>query len=183
MKSYLITSKEYYSDTPKFFTKKLQQSLDRHNPDFVLYRDKENKNYHILAKVFVDICHDFETVKPFLHQDYNLAKELNANGVHLTSHQFDDIKSAKKLGLEVIISTHTLDEVKLAKNLGADYVTFSPVFYSPKKGKPKGLDELKKAVEVGIKVFALGGIVTQKEVKKLYEANPYGFASIRYFYS
>ncbi len=182
MKKYLITSQEYYSDAPSFFRAKLNEVFKNHNPNFALYRDKENPNYKKLAKDFIEVCNHFKNIKPFLHQDYNLAKKLNAHGVHLTSNQFSCIKNAKNVDLEVIISTHTLDEVKKAKSLGADYVTFSPIFYSPNKGEPKGLDELKKAIEIGIKVFALGGIITEDEVKKLEEVKPYGFASIRYFY-
>ena len=151
-------------------------------PDFALYRDKKNENYAIEAQNFVQMCKPLKQLKVFLHQDYHLADELGANGVHLTSQQFDDIPKAKELGLEVIISTHTHDEVYMAEAMGADYVTYSPIFATPDKGEPKGIEVLKEIVSMtDIKIFALGGIVSEKEVKKIEQTNAYGLASIRYF--
>ncbi|WP_434581448.1 thiamine phosphate synthase [Sulfurimonas sp. NW15] len=170
MKKYLITS------APSYF------QLRKYMPDFALYRDKKNENYAIEAQNFVQMCKPLHELKVFLHQDYNLAKELGADGVHLTSQQFDDIAKAKELGLEVIISTHTHDEVHVAEAIGADYVTYSPVFSSPDKGEPKGVQDLQSiAGMTDVKIFALGGIVTQEQIDAISETKVYGFASIRYF--
>jgi len=170
IKKYLITA------TPSCF------QLRKHMPDFALYRDKENENYATEAQNFVQMCKPLKELKVFLHQDYELAAKLGANGVHLTSQQFDDIPKAKVLGLEVIISTHTHDEVHIAEAMGADYVTYSPIFTSPGKGEPKGVQDLQTIVsQTDIGIFALGGIVTQEEVGQIQESGAYGFASIRYF--
>ena len=170
MKKYLITA------TPSYL------QLRKHMPDFALYRDKENKNYARDAQNFVQMCKPLKTLKVFLHQDYRLAKELDADGVHLTSQQFGDIIQAKALGLDVIISTHTHDEVERAKSMGADYVTYSPIFATPNKGEPKGISALEEIVNMtDIKIFALGGIVSQQEVDAVAKTGVYGFASIRYF--
>ncbi len=59
-------------------------------------------------------------------QDYRLANQLNANGVHLTSMQFNQIADAKRVGLFVTISTHSIKEIERAPRLGADAVTFKP---------------------------------------------------------
>ena len=183
MKKYLITSRQYYSDTPAVFRKILHETFKKHLPDFALYRDKYNPAYKLQAEHFVETCRQFEGIKPFLHQDAKLAHSLGADGVHLTSKQFDEIKKAKELGLEVCISTHTIDELKMAKELCADYATFSPIFETPGKGEAKGVEALKEAVEsVELKIFALGGIVSDEHIEKLKGINPYGFASIRYFY-
>lgn len=104
-------------------------------------------------------------------------------GVHLNSAQFDKIKEARKKNLFTIISAHTFEEIKKAQNFGADAVTFSPVFFSPNKGNPLGVEKLKEAINIfpHIKIFALGGIVSDKEVFQIKESRAYGFASIRYF--
>ena len=183
MKSYLITSRQYYTDTPAVFRSILHERLAVHHPDFVLYRDKFDPNYALMAEYAVQTCRAFEGIKAFVHQDYKLAKALGADGVHLTSKQFDLIKKAKNADLEVIVSTHSIEELHMVRELCADYATFSPVFASPGKGEPKGVDALAQAVkEVDLKIFALGGIVTPEDVKKIEPAHPYGFASIRYFY-
>ena len=183
MKSYLITSRQYYSDTPAVFRSILHERLAMHHPDFVLYRDKFDPNYALMAEYAVQTCRAFEGIKAFVHQDYKLAKALGADGVHLTSKQFKKKKKAKESGLEVVISTHSIEELHMAAELCADYATFSPIFATPGKGEPKGVEALAKAVEeANIKIFALGGIVTPEDVQKIKSAKPYGFASIRYFY-
>jgi len=182
LKKYLITSREFYTDTPAVFRSVLQEQLQKHFPDFVLYRDKQNPHYATQADHFLDVCKNFQGLKAFLHQDYLLAKKLGASGVHLTSSQFDDIPKAKELGLEVIISTHTYEEVHIAEAMGADYVTYSPVFTTPGKGEPKGIADLKEINAItDIAIFALGGIISKKEVEAVRESGVFGFASIRYF--
>lgn len=184
LKKYLITSDEFYTSSPDTFRKTLQEQISKHLPQYALYRDKSNPNYKILAKHFIDICREYGDVKAFLHGDYRLASELGATGVHLTSLQFDNIVMAKKLGLDVIVSTHTIEEVLKAHTLGADYVTYSPIFTTPNKGEPKGIKNLENLLDkTEIKVFALGGIVDQKQIEAISKTSVYGFASIRYFYS
>ncbi len=183
MQSYLITSREFYTDTPAVFRSILHEQLQTHMPTYALYRDKSNPNYDSQAEYHAQVCSQFENIKSFIHQKVDLAASLNATGVHLTSKQFDEIAHAKELGLEVIISTHTHDEVLNAQNFGADAVTYSPIFKSPGKGKPKGIEDLKDLIsKTNIKIFALGGIVESNQVEQIQESGAYGFASIRYFY-
>ena len=182
-KKYLITSREFYTDTPAVFRNILREQFVKYLPDYALYRDKSNPNYALQAEHFVEVCSGFESIKSFIHRDIDLAKSLNAVGVHLTSMEFDQIEYAKSLGLEVIISTHTHEEVLQAQMLGADAVTYSPIFHSPRKGEPKGVEDLNLLLKKStLNVFALGGIVKEKEVKEIEKTECYGFASIRYFY-
>jgi thiamine-phosphate pyrophosphorylase len=160
----------------------LHAQLKKHHPTHALYRDKSNQNYTLQAAHFVEVCSQFEDIKSFIHQHVDLAKELGATGVHLTSSQFGEIRRAKELGLEVIISTHTHEEVVMAQKLGADAVTYGPVFASPGKGEPKGMDDLKELLsKCDINIFALGGIVENLHVDMIEQSRAYGFASIRYF--
>ncbi len=65
---------------------------------------------------------------------------------------------------------------------GVDAVTFSPIFQTPNKGEPKGVEVLKELVQAKkAKIFALGGIITKKQIQECQDAGVYGFASIRYF--
>ncbi len=180
MKRYLITEPSIYG------TDTLEVSLSRvYNnilPDYALFRDKETSDYSALAERFIQVSRSHCVPNIFLHSDYRLAHELKADGVHLTSQQFAEIKAAKELGLYVIISTHTHDEALKAQKLGADAITYSPIFYSPNKGEPKGLEDLKEIVDkIEIPIFALGGITTQEQIRAVEECGVYGFASIRYF--
>jgi thiamine-phosphate pyrophosphorylase len=183
MHSYLITSPDFYTQTPSEFSPILRKQLLKHQPDFALYRDKTNSNYEEMSREFLSVCGEFKKLKAFLHTDYKLAVKLNARGVHLTSTMFDKIAEAKSLGLEVVVSSHTLEDVLFAQNAGADYVTYSPVFASPGKGEPKGVENLEEVLsKVKIKVFALGGIVDEEQINAIEKTSAFGFASIRYFY-
>lgn len=183
LKKYLITSREFYTDTPAVFRTILHKQFVKHLPDFALYRDKTDPNYALLAEHFVDVCQEFENIKAIIHGDIALAVKLEAFGVHLTSNQFDEIEKAKELGLQVIVSTHSKEELLKVEKLGADYATYSPIFATPNKGEPKGIEDLQEAVETtNLKIFALGGIVDAKEIAEVEKTSAYGFASIRYFY-
>jgi thiamine-phosphate pyrophosphorylase len=171
LKKYLITSSEF-----------CEKQLLTHMPEYVLYRNKTTPHYEIQAEHFMEVCLKFDGIKCFIHRHVELAYKLAATGVHLTSTQFEEILHAKELGLEVIISTHTHEEVLKAESLGADAVTYSPIFASPEKGEPKGIEDLKELLKkCKIKVFALGGIVEASHVEAIKKTNAYGFASIRYF--
>jgi len=57
----------------------------------------------------------FEKLKAFLHREIELALTFKADGVHLSSDMLGEIKKAKALGIEVVVSTHTYEEVPFAQ--------------------------------------------------------------------
>jgi len=150
--------------------------------DMIVYRDKSTVNYTSTAKLFLEETNKHSFQKVLLHTDYELADELDADGVHLKSTQFDDIEKAKALGLFVVISTHSPEEALKAQNLGVDMISYSPIFATPNKGEPKGATELQKLTSLlDIPVIALGGIVGEEQVDLCEKSGAFGFASIRYF--
>lgn len=181
LKKYLITDPKYYRYD--YFENDLRSAIERYEPDFILFRDKSTENYQNIAENFCSFIKKYP-VKALLHSDYKLAKELECYGVHLTSSNFDDIEESKKLNLYTAVSTHSEIEISKAVELGADAVTYSPIF-GKEKGEPKGVEELKRVINgwsSRIDIFALGGIITEKEVTQLKSIeNLYGFASIRAF--
>ena len=181
--SYLITDRRYYTDTPAVFRANVHAALAKHLPAFALYREPHNPDYAVLAEHFLETCARFPDTKGLLHRDIALAVKLGAFGVHLTSKQPDEIASAKAAGLFTVVSTHTLEEIRHAETEGADAVTYSPIFETPGKGVPKGLEDLNEtAGKINLPVIALGGIVTPAQVDAVKAAGAAGFASIRYFF-
>lgn len=177
LKSYLITDPKLFGDTAETLRKELSLAIAEHAPDLVCLRDKTSDNYAELAEVFLKIPGSHKTL---LHGDIELAVTLGAYGVHLSSLQFDQIARAKEAGLYVIASTHSYEEALAAKE--ADAITYSPIFHSPGKGSPKGLEDLKEITgKINTKIFALGGITTQEQIQQVETCGVYGFASIRYF--
>ncbi|NPA50219.1 MAG: thiamine phosphate synthase [Epsilonproteobacteria bacterium] len=175
---YAITSPLTYNrNNPKIYFDSIKDKAD-----FVLYRDLEIDSYPFYAKKFIEFGKNYP-FKLFLHQDISLAKNLGAFGIHLKSTQIDKIKEAKE-DLFVIVSTHSIDEVLKAQEMGANMVTFSPIFYTPNKGEPKGIEKLKEVIRLSnIPIIALGGIVTPYHIKAIKDSGAAGFASIRYFNS
>ncbi len=183
MKSYLITDPSYYHDL-KSFEEYLSKIFTLHKVDFVCFRDKTSRDILPYAKVFIDCCKKRGVKKYIINSRLDIAKKLRFFGVHLTSLQLDLIKEAKEENFFVIASTHSIKEALFAQKSGADAVTISPIFASPNKGKEKGVDYLKEFNDrLSIKVFALGGIVSKKDIKIVKSCGVYGFASIRYFAS
>lgn len=182
MKSYLITDPLYYGNEVATFKDKLEGTLNLHTPDYALFRDKETSFYHEFARIFIDICRQNNVPKVLLHGDGLMAHQYGADGVHLTSHQFFEIAHAKSRGLYVVVSTHTYMQALMAQELGADAVTYSPIFPTPDKGEPKGLEDLKALVDkISVPIFALGGILSKEQINAVEATGAYGFASIRYF--
>lgn len=162
----------------------LDRDLERFSQkaDMIVYRDKENNSYAQNAQYFIERALNYRFDKILLHGDYQLAETFKADGVHLTSRQFDKIVEAKSLGLFVVISCHTQEEAIRAQAYGVDMITFSPIFATPNKGTPLGtlaIDMLSK--RVSLPIIALGGIITQGHIDACKANGASGFASIRYF--
>lgn len=83
----------------------------------------------------------------------------------------------------MIISCHTFEDIEKAINNQADAVTYSPIFETPNKGAPKGIEALKEVVDKypNINIIALGGIINDKQIEEISKTKAYGIASIRYF--
>jgi len=160
----------------------LERDLKRfaQKASMIVYRDKSSASRHDADFVKAAKVFDFEKI--LIHGDHELASAAGADGVHLSSLQLNRIADAKAMNLFVVVSTHTIEELKSAESLGADMATFSPIFHTPNKGSPVGLEMLKSATsQVNIPVLALGGILTQEQISACEIAGASGFASIRYF--
>lgn len=84
--------------------------------------------------------------------------------------------------LQIGFSAHSVEEVLLALQLGADYCTLSPIFATPNKGAPLGIQSLQSLpMEVRQKVVALGGIISKEQIEQIKHLGVLGFASIRFY--
>jgi len=182
MLSLAITDPRYYGFKHEAFLQTLLGVLSSKKVDFITLRDKTTASYEELAKVFLSLRQNYLETRFLLHTHYGLASSFGAFGVHLPSSSLDKIGDAKSRGLWVIASTHSLKEATFAQNEGADAITYSPIFETPNKPEPKGLEKLKEIRDkISIKLFALGGIVTKSHINAVKNARVDGFASIRFF--
>lgn len=108
-----------------------------------------------------------------LNSRADVALATGADGVHLPA----EAPISTLPGLVVARSCHTLQEITAAK---ADFVTFGPVFATPNKGTPLGLEQLRQACHLGKTVYALGGVNWDNAVECI-NAGAEGIAGIRLF--
>jgi thiamine-phosphate pyrophosphorylase len=111
----------------------------------------------------------------------DIAVATGAAGVHLRARSVAPERLRKALPrLPVIgVSCHSIEEIGAAQS--ADLIVFGPVFNTPGKGPPRGLDELAKAAASSrIPVLALGG-VNQNNFAACIASGAAGIAAIRMF--
>lgn len=131
----------------------------------IAYLRVHNK-FHLIINHFVDV-----------------AKEIQADGVHLGSTSESIGKVRETLGSDVIIgsSVHSIEEGIEKEKEGADYITFGAIYQTKTKDKNhpiQGIEKLRKLVcEVSIPVVAIGGIIPER-VKEIFESRTAAFSSI-----
>lgn len=112
------------------------------------------------------ICKDNNVL--FIINDHKrLAKEIDADGIHIGKDDENDLASLREEFKGKIIGVSCygdIERAKKAQNLGADYVAFGSFFYSPTKPHSnivsmQTISEAKKVLD--IPVCVIGGISTQ----------------------
>lgn len=176
---YLITG-EPEADTAQFLLR-LEQSAAA-GVRLVQLRAKslDVDRYRALAHAALHVCraHDAQLL---LNAEPQLAAELNAAGVHLSS--------ARLMGLSerplprtqwVAASVHSLDQLRHAQAIGIDFVVASPVLptRSHPDAVPLGWDGLHALTEsAAVPVFALGGMHAQ-QLSQAYQHGAQGVALV-----
>ncbi|MCF6201856.1 MAG: thiamine phosphate synthase [Hydrogenimonas sp.] len=179
---YAITDPKYYGTSANELKESVKRVLDSKEVDMICLRDKKSKNYEALAEAFLSLKPSFKDTLFLLHTELELARRLEADAIHLSSDMIGSVEAAARSGVRVIVSTHSLEEAKVCEAAGAYGVTYGPIFNTPGKGAPKGLEKLKEITgKISINIFALGGITGNEEIEAVERAGAAGFASIRYF--
>ena len=112
----------------------------------------------------------------------DIAAASGAGGVHLRADSISaGVARAAFPGLLIGVSTHSFERTLQARDDGADFVTLAPVFATPGKGEPLGLEEFTR---IGgelkpFPVIALGGI-NATNYEKVLASGGGGFAAIRF---
>ena len=123
------------------------------------------------------------STKILVNDRADIALAANADGVHLTRTSLSAAIIRRSFPRDYIVgvSAHTIEEAEIARRDGANFVTFSPIFSSPGKGEPQGVEKLKEVCErlKPFPVIALGGI-DETNFAEVLEAGASGFAAIRF---
>ena len=124
----------------------------------------DDAQYRALAQHALHACHA-HGAQLLLNADPQLADELNADGVHLSSARLAALRERPlPRGLWVAASVHSLDQLRQAQTIDVDFVVASPVLptHSHPDVETLGWDGLCALTEAAVvPVFALGGMKAQ----------------------
>lgn len=150
---------------------------------FIQLREKDLTEEEFLeeAKKIQQLCKKYRV--PFIINDnVKLAKEIDADGVHVGQSDMEALDVRAQLGEDKIIgvSARTVEQALLAEKHGADYLGVGAVFQTGTKTDARKVEHsvLKEiCTKVDIPVVAIGGI-TQDNVKELSGSGINGVAVI-----
>jgi len=152
------------------------------------YRDKESGDNNKKEKALKirKIC-KMKGITFILNDDVLLAKEIDADGVHLGQTDINLKEARKILGEHRIIgvSARTKELAQEAAQGGADYIGCGAVFGTKTKNDAKflGVDALRKICNsVDLPVVAIGGI-TSENISKLKGSGIAGVAVVSELFS
>ncbi len=97
----------------------------------------------------------------------HVAREINADGVHLGQQDMSVLEARDIIGNEKIIgvSTHSIMQARQAQKDGADYIAIGPIYPTKTKGyEPSiGIEVIQKisGEEVNIPIIAIGAITLE----------------------
>lgn len=158
-------------------------SLSRAGVEAVQIREKDLSDRELLELATSAVGHLHPDGRVIVNGRADVALAAGADGVHLPSRGLP-VPAARRLVGEsrlVGLSTHSVEEVESARLAGADYVLFGPIWETPGKGPPQGLEALRQAAALGLAVIALGGITIER-FEAAAAAGAAGVAGIRMFH-
>lgn len=149
------------------------QLRDRERPPGVI--DRVARTFRRLA--------DTHSALFIVNDDPHLARELDADGVHVGQDDISPAEARAILGPEAIIglSTHSREQIEAAHRQPVDYISVGPVWETPTKpGRPAtGLELISSAAELAtLPWFAIGGIDTAN-VSEVIEAGAQRIVVVR----
>jgi len=159
---YAITDASLIAE--KKFTATIEQALAG-GVNIIQYRDKSNNIQKRLqqAESIKLLCEKYSTIF-IINDDIELAKEINADGVHLGTNDVDYATARKKLGDNKIIGVscyNQLEPALQAQKKGADYVAFGRFFPSAVKPDAAAASATlltQARQELTLPICAIGGI-------------------------
>ncbi|PZD78108.1 thiamine phosphate synthase [Mesonia sp. K7] len=156
----------------------------KHGVNWVQLRLKDQSEHVCLhtAKKVREITQKY-SVKLIINDHYKIAKDVEADGVHLGKSDFCPVVARQYLGEKFIIggTANTIDDCKRLIAKKVDYIGLGPYkFTTTKKNLSpilglSGYQKIKNQLGESIPMIAIGGI-TLEDVSPLLETGVYGIA-------
>lgn len=167
---YAITDENLISE--ENFRKSIELALQG-GSKIIQYRDKsaDQKKRLQQAQMLRSLCTEYQAAC-IINDDIELAKAINADGIHLGKDDVSISHARQVLGEDCIIGLSCYDDLNnaiKAEKEGADYVAFGAMFSSSTKPDARNakLELIAQAKQkLSIPVCAIGGI-TDKNIQQL----------------
>ncbi len=132
-------------------------------------KDMNDNDFLEEAEQIQKICRQYQA-KLIINDNVSVAKQINADGVHIGQKDMSMQDAKAMLGKDKIlgVSVQTVEQAVLAEQLGADYLGVGAVFPTISKSDADAVSyEMLKAIchAVKIPVVAIGGIGTHNILK------------------
>jgi thiamine-phosphate pyrophosphorylase len=153
----------------------------------ILFRDKTRDDFGALAVVqrLRNITNEHGQLFLVTSGHWRLAYEVGADGVHVNepTPKGDTYREMATERVIVSMPAHSDEDVKHARDNKINWALVSPIFATPNKGQPRGLDAIRNAAKIKanqkfLKIIALGGI-DASNARACIEAGADGVAVIR----
>ena len=158
---YAITDRQWLHESTLY--QDVQKVLNG-GATIVQYREKKLKGEAVIeeARALKNLCTNYG-VSFIINDNVPLAKEINADGVHVGQEDMSSIEARKMLGKDKIIgvSVQTVKQALLAQKHGADYLGVGAIFTTKTKGDATPVSYATLCAichAVTIPVVAIGGI-------------------------
>ena len=177
-----MTNENYSSKSQKFLS--LVKTASDVRIPLIQIREKNisaRSLYQLTASVMTAIRSS--STKALVNERIDIAMAAGADGVHLTSRSvpLDVVRRHVPDGFVIGVSTHSIDDISAAQQGGADLAVLGPIFETPGKGEPIGIECLPKTVSAfpEFPILGLGGI-DESNYRDVLAAGAAGFAAIRF---
>jgi len=159
---YLVLSSEYNKNID--ILEIASQAIDG-GVDIIQMREKYMSDQARLELGFklCELCRQ-NNVLFIVNDDPYLAKQVNADGVHLGQtdlEQYPISKVRQIIGQDKIIgiSTHSLEQFKAGLNQCCDYLAYGPIFETKTKDYHIGINQIEEVLKIAdLPVIFIGGI-------------------------
>lgn len=172
---------------PNFTHYELAEEACKGGASWIQLRVK-NTSYKVweeLAYKTKEVCKNYN-VKLIINDNVEIAKTVNANGVHLGKNDMPPAEARKILGSDFIIggTANTFADIKRLGLTGVDYIGVGPFRFTTTKEKLSpvlGLDGYKRILnmcrceDIKIPIIAIGGI-RPDDISSLFQTGIYGIA-------
>jgi len=163
---YVITDRELFLTLEKNISELVRQAIQG-GARIVQYRNKisSTATRSEEARELLNLCRK-HNVTLLINDDVDLARDIDADGVHIGQSDMPLTEARNKLGKDKIIGVTCHNRLELAQSAqtaDADYVAFGRFFPSKTKpsAPPASVNILQQAKELlSIPIVAIGGITT-----------------------